>query len=104
MKNSESFIREALADMFDILSYKTRHGTMSVDDMKVVLSIIRQGVGLKATVKELAGFYGQSEDNVRHVIHRNFIPAPERRVYYDFRSFNEHVPEKWRNRSSLPAD
>ena len=104
MKTSEDVIREALADMFDLLSYKVRNGAMSADDVRAVLSVIKAGGGIKATIKDLSLFYGQSEDNIRHVIHRNFMPSPERRVYFDFTAFRHIVPEKWHHRHSLPAD
>jgi hypothetical protein len=101
---TEKAVKEALADMLDVLSYKVRHGSMNVSDARAILDIILQGGGVRATAKELAGYYGQSEDNVRHVIHRNLLPAPERRVYYDFGAFRDAVPEKWRSLHSLPAD
>ena len=104
MMKRESVIREALADMFDLLSYKVRNGAMTEDDVRAIISVIQSDGGVKATVKDLAGFYGQSEDNVRHVIHRGFMPKPERRVYFDFKAFRELVPEKWHHRHSLPAD
>ena len=104
MKRSEKVIRESLADMLDILSFKVRNGVMTEDDVKAILSIIRSGCGIKATVRDLAGFYHQSEDNVRHLIHRNFMPKPERRVYFDFGAFRQFVPEKWTSHHSLPAD
>ena len=104
MRNQEKVIRETLAEMFDLLSYKVRNGAMSEDDVRAILSVIYSGGGIKATVKDLAAFYGQSEDNVRHVIHRGFMPKPERRVYFDFKAFRELVPEKWHHRHSLPAD
>ena len=104
MKRSENVIREALADMLDLISYKVKNGAMSEDDVAAILSLIRSGGGIKATVKDLAGFYGQKEDNVRHVLHRGFMPKPERRVYYDFKAFRQLVPDKWHNRHSLPAD
>ena len=104
MRKKDAVIRETPADMFDILSYKIRNGALSMEDAKDVLSIIESGGGIRATVKDLAGFYGQSEDNVRHIIHRHFMPAPERKVYYDFGAFRDAVPEKWHQRHSLPAD
>ena len=104
MRKSETVIRDALAEMLELLSYKVRSGVMSEDDVKSILSIIQSGGGIKATVRDLAGFYGQSEDNVRHVIHRGFMPKPERRVYFDVKAFRELVPEKWHHRHSLPAD
>lgn len=104
MKRVENVIREALADMFDVLSYKVRNGVMTEQDVRVISSVIREAGGVKATVKDLASFYGQSEDNVRHVISRHFMPSPERRVYFDFDSFRQFVPEKWHERHPLPAD
>lgn len=104
MRRSENVIREALAEMFDAIAFKVRNGAMTTDDVKAILSVIAEGSHIKATVKELAEFYHQSEDNVRHVVHRNFMPKPERRVYYDFKAFRQLVPEKWHDRHSLPAD
>ena len=40
MKKTESVIREALADMFDILSFKVRSGAMNEEDVRTILSII----------------------------------------------------------------
>lgn len=104
MSKTESVMREALADMFDLLSYKVRHGVMTTEDVRTVLSIIEAGNSVKATVKDLAGFYNQSEDNVRHVIHRNIMPAPERKVFYDFCAFRRFIPRKWQKVRSLPTD
>ena len=101
---TERAIKEALADMLDLLSYKVRNGVMSSSDIQAILDLILLGGGVRVTAKDLAGFYHQSEDNVRHVIHRSLMPAPERRVYYDFGAFREAIPEKWRNHASLPAD
>lgn len=104
MKKSEKVIREAVAEMFEMLAYKVRNGVMCEEDIEALRSFIHAGVGVKATAKEIASFYGQSIDNVRHVIARNPLPAPCRRVYYDFGAFARHIPEKWHAHHSLPAD
>lgn len=96
----EHIIREALADMFGMLEYKVRQGAMSFDDVSAIMSIIEANGGIKATVSDLAGFYHQSEDNVRHVLHRSFMPKPVRRVYHDMLSFTKNVPTKWRQKAS----
>lgn len=101
---TEKAVREALGDFLGILEYKVRHGTINVDDIRTILEAIEASGGVRATVKDLAGYYRQSEDNVRHVIHRNILPAPRRMVYYDFGAFRERVPDKWTKRASLPAD
>lgn len=97
---TDKAIREALGDFLGILEYKARHGVMSVDDVRVILDAIEAAGGVRATVKDLAGYYNQSEDNVRHVIHRNLLPAPRRMVYYDFGSFRDKVPARWRSTGS----
>lgn len=103
-KRTDSVMREALGDFFGILEYKARHGVMSIDDVRAMFEAITSSGGIKATVKEIAGYYHQSEDNVRHVIHRNIMPEPKRMVYYDFGAFRDKVPPRWTNRGSLPAD
>ena len=94
--DKDKTIRDSLADFLGMLAHKARTGELTADDAAVLYQAIRDAGGIRATVKDLAGFYHQSEDNVRHVLHRNLLPAPERRVYYDFESFHKHVPDKWR--------
>ena len=59
---TDKAIREALGDFLGILEYKARHGVMSVDDVRVILDAIEAAGGVRATVKDLAGYYRQSED------------------------------------------
>lgn len=101
---TEMAVREALGDFLGILEYKVRNGVINVEDIRTILEAIEASGGVRATVKDLAGYYRQSEDNVRHVIHRNLLPAPRRMVYYDFGAFRERVPDKWTKRALLPAD
>lgn len=104
MEKNEKVLRDLLADMFSLLAQKVRKGELTATEVRAILSAVAATGGVKATVKELAEFYGQSEDNIRHVIHRNFMPDPVRRVYYDFGAFNKIVPQKWRDPSTFPAD
>ena len=87
--------REALADFLELLSNKARTGQMTDEDVDIITRAIREGGGIRATVKDLAGYYGQSEDNIRHVIHRSILPPPERRVYYDFSAIRRRIPSRW---------
>ena len=87
--------RDALADFLGMLAHKARTGQLTDDDAAVMFRAIREAGGIRATVRDLAGFYGQSENNVRHVINRNLLPAPERRVYHDFSAFRKRVPASW---------
>ena len=91
----ETSLRDTLADYLGMLAHKARTGQLTDNDATVLYRAIHDAGGIRATVKDMAGYYGQSEDNIRHVIHRNLLPAPERRVYYDFAAFRKRVPDKW---------
>ena len=104
MGKAEQTMREALGDFLGILEYKVRHGVIREEDVKTIMETIKAGGGVRVTVKELAGYYNQSEDNIRHVIHRNLMPPPKRMVYYDFKAFRDKVPPKWTKKRSLPDE
>ena len=92
---TDEMMKDALADMFDLLSQKVRQGNLTCDDMRAILTSLEAGGGIKATISDLATFYGKTEAGVRNVIHRSYIPRPERRVYYDFQKFRKIVPRRW---------
>jgi hypothetical protein len=96
-------MRDALADFLGLLAHKARTGKMTDEDVTIIARAIREGGGIRATVRDLAGYYGQSENNVRHVINRNLLPAPERRVYHDFAAFRKRVPSGWTKRNDKSA-
>lgn len=91
-------MRDALADFLGMLAHKARTGQLTDSDAEVIYRAIHDAGGIRATVRDIAGYYGQSETNVRHVISRNLLPAPERRVYYDFGAIRRRVPPKWTKR------
>ena len=100
----DNIMRESLSEMFGILSYKVRNGAMTLDEMKSVMELFTHASTPKATVKELSDFYGQTEDNIRHIINRNMMPKPTRKVYYDFNSFCRFVPKRWRLKRTVSDD
>ena len=97
-------IQDALADFLGMLAHKARTGQLTNDDAAILFRAIHDAGGIRATVKDMAGYFNQSEDNVRHLIHRNLLPAPERRVYYDFTAIQKKVPAKWKKRVSRSND
>ena len=99
-----STIRDALADMFGLLEYKVRNNVMSSDDMRAILTALEEGGGIRATIHDIAVYYGNKDVDVRNVIHRNYLPKPVRRVTYDFGKFRRIMPKSWRSIHSLPAD
>ena len=104
MQRVDNAIREALADSLGLLAFKARTGQMTDEDVALIARAIREGGGIRATVRDLAGYYGQSENNVRHIINRNLMPAPERRVYHDFSAFRKRIPSSWTKSHGKPGD
>ena len=90
-------IREAICDFLGILKHKAETGRLTPQDLRAILEAIMAGGGIQATVDDLAGYYQQSPDNIRHLINRSIMPAPQRRVYHDFDTFRRRVPAKWKN-------
>ena len=103
MKEIQNAIREAVADFFGMLEHKARTGEMTDEDVYVVSCVVREAGGIHATVRDLATYYDQPETNIRHVINRNIMPKPQRRVYHDFGAFRKRVPSKWTKRRYKPT-
>ena len=105
MNNKKEYIiRESFAEVLNFLAFKVRNGLMTMSDIDAITSILNHDVCILVTVKELAEYYGQSEDNVRHIIHRSVSKPPVRRVFYDFLAFQKVVPAKWRKKKSESDD
>ena len=99
-----SVVRDALADMFGLLEYKVRNNAMSSDDMRAILTALEEGGGIRATIHDIAMFYGKKDVDVRNVIHRSYLPKPVRRVTYDFGKFRQIMPKSWRSIHTLPGE
>ena len=95
----ENIITEAFADTLEFLAFKMRNGTATACDIDSLSAILKSDVCVLVTVKELAEYYGKTEDQVRHVIHRKVAKPPVRRVFYDFLSFQKVVPPKWHRKT-----
>lgn len=103
MERHDTTLRDALADFLGMLAHKARTGQLTDDDASVLYRAIHDAGGIRATVRDIAGYYGQTETNVRHVINRNLLPAPVRRVYYDFTALRKVVPARWTKRDGKSA-
>lgn len=100
----ENIITEAFADTLEFLAFKMRNGSATASDIDSLSAILKSDVCVLVTVKELAEYYGKTEDQVRHVIHRKVAKPPVRRVFYDFLSFQKAVPPKWHRKDSATKD
>ena len=93
-------MRELLCECLEFIGKRIKDGTVTAGDVKAMAGTLMSCVGVKATISELAGWFGQSEVNVRSLIKRRVTGKPTRRVYYDFNEVSTKAPESWRARPS----
>lgn len=91
-------IKQILLDILDYLRYKVVNDKCTPDELRSITHTIIENLDIDATVSDIAEFYGQSENNVRNVCSRNFMPKPKRRVYYNFAAFNKILPKSWKRK------
>ncbi len=89
--------KKIIVDFLDYLKYKVESDSLTLEEVDSIAKALMENVSLTGTVDELAGFYGQSRNNVKVVICRKLIPKPIRRVYYSFNAFRKVVPKGWLN-------
>lgn len=100
----EETMREVLCDCLGIISQKVRNGSITITDIRTLTDALFSGSEIDASVKEVAGYYGQSETNVRSLIKRKILSKPKRKVYYNFTEICRKVPKSWHRTSSNTDD
>ena len=94
MKNQT--VKEIVSEFLGFLKYKVDNDTLTMDDVKALAECIMNNLPVLGTVEDIAGFYGRSQDSVRHVISGFVFAKPRRRVHYPFRAVSAQVPKSWR--------
>lgn len=92
----QGFGKKIIVDFLDYLKYKVESDSLTMEEADSLARAFMENVNLTGTVDDLAGYYGQSRNNVKVVICRKLIPKPVRRVYYSFNAFRKVVPKGWR--------
>lgn len=92
-------MRDVLCDCLGMIELKIKSGSVTIGDLKSILEALAASVGIKASAKEIAEYYGESEVNVRSLIKRRLISKPQRRVYYNFSELCKKVPKSWHIKS-----
>lgn len=89
-------MRDVLCDCLAFVGNKIKDGTVTIEDVRSMFETVMSSTGARASIKEIARYYGKSEVNVRSVIKRRVLGKPVRRVYYDFSEVCRKVPASWR--------
>ena len=92
-------VKEIVSAFLGFLKYKVDNDSMTMEDVKALAGAIMNGLGVRGTIADLAGFYGKSPDSVRHVTCYKMKDKPRRRVTYSFPEFDSVRPASWTNES-----
>lgn len=101
----EEFVEEMLIDTLLFWIRKIKRGGCTREQQKAVLDAIDMNSDIKATIGELADFYGKSKDAVNSVIKRNYMGKPKRNVVlYSFSKFRKAAPKGWHPTTTESSD
>ena len=92
-----------LIDILDFLKHKIVNDDCTPEEMQSVFKMLSENTVTKATTRDIADFYGQSNSNVRNIVSRWGVPGESRR-YYNFSVFQKFVPKSWRRRGEQGKD
>lgn len=89
-------MRDVICDCLGMISHKVRNGSVTLTDIRTMFDTLCSGLGIDASIREVAGYYNKPEVNVRSIIKRKVLSKPKRRVYYNFTEICRKVPRLWR--------
>lgn len=112
MQRVDNAIREALADSLGLLAYKARTGQMTDEDVTLIARAIREGGGIRATVRDLAAFgsslIAEAMDRQRTAAEQQARAAAEERLLKadeagQLLGVSARTLARWRKRGYLDA-
>lgn len=98
-----NLIKQTLLDIIDFVRFKVDTDSCTSAEMQAVFKILQENNVTKATTKDIADFYGQSNSNVRNIVSRWGIKGENKR-YYDFNRLQKFVPKSWRKSKKEQID
>ena len=87
--------RKFLSEFLSFLKYKVDHDLLTLDEVELMVDVIRRDIEIGGTADDFARHFKQSPVNVRCVISRKYIGKPKRKVLYSFNKFLKIVPDRW---------
>lgn len=90
--------KKVILDVLDYLKYQVENDKCTAAELRSLSDNTASRLEVDATIKDLAQFYGKTENDVSTVISRR-LSKPKRRVLYNFAWFSKVVPNTWKHRS-----
>jgi len=86
--------KELLKKILEFGIYQLDNNLCTPETISSAAKAAASGLVMDASIKELADFFGVSEQNVRSTINRKLVDKPKRKVVYPFLSFLKIAPER----------
>lgn len=91
----ENSIKQVILDVLDYLRYQVVNDKCTPEELRNIKDNFVDNLEMDATIKDIAKFYGKSENDVSTVISRR-MSKPKRRVMYNFSWFTRVMPKTWK--------
>lgn len=93
----ESPVKKVILDVLDYLKYQVENDKCTAAELRSISDNAISHLEVDATIKDIAQFYGKSDNDVSTVISRR-LSKPKRRVLYNFAWFSKVMPKTWKHR------
>ena len=97
---SGDIMQKILLEFIDYLKYKIENKKFTLIELEGLHNFLLNTFDVKATIEELADYYNKDKARVRTEIARKMLSKPTRRVYYNFKEFNDIIPSSWKHQTS----
>lgn len=103
MENNE-LAKQTLSEILGYYKYKVDNNLCTMAEIDSVSKVLKENMDVYGSIKDLADFYGVTENNIRVTINHKLFAKPIRKVMYPFHKFMEIVPDRWRKKPTPPQD
>lgn len=94
----ENPIKKVILDVLDYLRYQVENDKCTAEELRSFSDTAISNLEVDASIKDIAQFYGKSDNDVSTVISRR-LSKPKRKVFYNFTWFSHIMPKTWKKHS-----
>lgn len=91
----ENPIKQVILDVLDYLLYQVVNDKCTPEELRNIKDNFVDNLEVDATIKDIAQYYGKTENDVSTVISRR-LSKPKRKVMYNFAWFARVMPKTWK--------
>jgi hypothetical protein len=98
MEKDIQTMKKWLITLCDFFKYQLENDRCTAEEIRSFSNMVNGNLEVDATVEDMAGYFGQSEQNVRNVLNRHYGDRPKRRTLHSMWFAIRNAPAKWFDR------